>query len=419
MEKREKTIWENLDWTTVLLYLLLVFIGWISIYSAVYDENHSEIFDTTTRYGKQMIWIGVSLLIATMVILIDPKFFSQTSYIWYGFFLLMLIAVLAVGTQTKGAKSWFMIGSFAIQPSEFAKLATALALSKVLSGFEVDMKELKTKFYAILVIAIPMILVLLQNDTGSALVFFTFIFVLFRQGLSSSILIFGGAIILLFILALLINKYVLVGIIFVIMLLGYLFLRRKLSFWVTLLAFILSSIFVLSVDYFFNNALESHQKDRIEVLLGQKKDPQGVSYNVNQSKIAIGSGGFLGKGFLKGTQTKYNFVPEQDTDFIFCTIGEEWGFLGSSLVIAIFVILMVRLIKLAERQRSAFSQIYGYCVASIIFVHFTINIGMTMGLLPVIGIPLPFISYGGSSLIAFTILLFIFLRQDVSRLELV
>lgn len=420
MERRERGLLENIDWTTILTYLALVIIGWISIYSAVYDEAHKSIFDLDARYGKQLVWIGVSLLIALFILVIDPKFFSQTSYLWYGVFIVMLLAVLAVGSETKGAKSWFGVGDFGIQPSEFAKATTALALAKILSGIDVDMKNLKTKFAAITIVAIPMLLVLLQNDTGSALVFLVFVLVLFREGLSLSVLIFGAAMAILFVLSLVINPYVLISILFIIaIVIWWLNRKRKLSIWLCLGLFVFAAGVVLSVEYVYDNALESHQKDRIEVLLGQKSDPKGVEYNVNQSKIAIGSGGFFGKGFLKGTQTKYNFVPEQDTDFIFCTIGEEWGFVGSVFVIGLYLSLMIRLVKMAERQRSKFSRVYGYCVTSILFAHFTVNIGMTIGLLPVIGIPLPFISYGGSSLMAFTLLLFIFIRQDASRMDLV
>lgn len=420
MERRERGLLENIDWTTILTYLALVIIGWISIYSAVYDEAHKSIFDLDARYGKQLVWIGISLLIALFILVIDPKFFSQTSYLWYGVFIVMLLAVLAVGSETKGAKSWFGVGDFGIQPSEFAKATTALALAKILSGIDVDMKNLKTKFAAITIVAIPMLLVLLQNDTGSALVFLVFVLVLFREGLSLSVLIFGAAMAILFVLSLVINPYVLISILFIIaIVIWWLNRKRKLSIWLCLGLFVFAAGVVLSVEYVYDNALESHQKDRIEVLLGQKSDPKGVEYNVNQSKIAIGSGGLFGKGFLKGTQTKYNFVPEQDTDFIFCTIGEEWGFVGSVFVIGLYLSLMIRLVKMAERQRSKFSRVYGYCVTSILFAHFTINIGMTIGLLPVIGIPLPFISYGGSSLMAFTILLFIFIRQDASRMDLV
>lgn len=420
MERRERGLLENIDWTIILIYFALVIIGWISIYSAVYDEAHSSIFDLDCRYGKQMIWIGVSIIIALFIIVIDPKFFSQTAYIFYGAFILMLLAVLVVGSETKGAKSWFGIGEFGIQPSEFAKATTALALAKVLGGIDVDMKDLKTKIAAITIVAIPMLLVLLQNDTGSALVFLIFVLVLFREGLSLSVLIFGVSVAILFVLSMVIHPYVLIGILFVLTIIIWLMLRsNKLSIWLCLGVFLVASGVVMAVGYIYNNALESHQKDRIEVLLGQKRDPQGVEYNVNQSKIAIGSGGFFGKGFLQGTQTKYNFVPEQDTDFIFCTVGEEWGFVGSTTVVLLFLALMIKLVKMAERQRSRFSRIYGYCVASIIFAHFTINLGMTIGLLPVIGIPLPFISYGGSSLMSFTLLLFIFIRQDASRMDLV
>lgn len=420
MERRERGLLENIDWTTILTYLALVIIGWISIYSAVYDEAHKSIFDLDARYGKQLVWIGVSLLIALFILVIDPKFFSQTSYLWYGVFIVMLLAVLAVGSETKGAKSWFGVGDFGIQPSEFAKATTALALAKILSGIDVDMKNLKTKFAAITIVAIPMLLVLLQNDTGSALVFLVFVLVLFREGLSLSVLIFGAAMAILFVLSLVLNPYLLISILFVItIVIWWLNRKRKLSIWLCLGLFVFAAGVVLSVEYVYDNALESHQKDRIEVLLGQKSDPKGVEYNVNQSKIAIGSGGLFGKGFLKGTQTKYNFVPEQDTDFIFCTIGEEWGFVGSVFVIGLYLSLMIRLVKMAERQRSKFSRVYGYCVTSILFAHFTVNIGMTIGLLPVIGIPLPFISYGGSSLMAFTLLLFIFIRQDASRMDLV
>ncbi|MDY4789858.1 MAG: rod shape-determining protein RodA [Bacteroidales bacterium] len=420
MERRERGLLENIDWATILTYLALVLIGWISIYSAVYDEAHKSIFDLDARYGKQLVWIGISLLIALFILVIDPKFFSQTSYLWYGVFIVMLLAVLAVGSETKGAKSWFGVGDFGIQPSEFAKATTALALAKILSGIDVDMKNLKTKFAAITIVAIPMLLVLLQNDTGSALVFLVFVLVLFREGLSLSVLIFGAAMAILFVLSLVLNPYLLISILFVItIVIWWLNRKRKLSIWLCLGLFVFAAGVVLSVEYVYDNALESHQKDRIEVLLGQKSDPKGVEYNVNQSKIAIGSGGLFGKGFLKGTQTKYNFVPEQDTDFIFCTIGEEWGFVGSVFVIGLYLSLMIKLIKMAERQRSKFSRVYGYCVTSILFAHFTVNIGMTIGLLPVIGIPLPFISYGGSSLMAFTLLLFIFIRQDASRMDLV
>jgi len=422
MDRKNKSLLRNIDWGVIGIYFLLIIFGWINIYAAVYDGDASSIFDFSSRYGKQMIWIGASLLIAFFVLLLDPKFFSQTSYIIYGIFILMLISVLIIGSETKGAKSWFGIGDFGIQPSEFAKGATALALAKTLSSVTADFKKWKTRISAITIIMIPMLLILLQNDTGSALVFCSFVFVLFREGMSSYILIIGATCILLFVLALLVNQYILIAIYLIIIASAYIILRkriRKLNIWIFVCTFIGASLFTLAVDFVFENVLEPHQKDRIEVLLGKKEDFKGVGYNVNQSKIAIGSGGVLGKGFLNGTQTKFNFVPEQDTDFIFCTIGEEWGFVGSSLTVVLFIVLCAKLIKMAERQRSKFARIYGYSVASIIFFHFFINIGMTIGLLPVIGIPLPFISYGGSSLWAFTFLLFIFIKQDALRQELI
>lgn len=422
MDRKNKTILHNLDWGVITIYLVLVFFGWMNIYAAVYDGEHSNILDFGCRYGKQLIWIGTSLLLALFVLILDPKFFSQTAYIFYGIFTLMLVAVLVIGSETKGAKSWFGVGDFGIQPSEFAKAATALALAKVLSSVDADFSQLKTKLTAIIIIAVPMLLILLQNDTGSALVFCSFVLVLFREGLSSYVLIVGTVSVVLFVLALLVNKFILIGVLLVMSLVAWRLVKRKAhkaKVWLFLGLFAISSLFVLCVDIAFNNVLGQHQKDRIEVLLGKKDDPKGVGYNVNQSKIAIGSGGFSGKGFLNGTQTKYNFVPEQDTDFIFCTVGEEWGFVGSSITLVFFVVLCVKLVKMAERQRSKFSRIYGYGVASILFFHYFVNIGMTIGVLPVIGIPLPFLSYGGSSLWSFTLLLFIFIRQDASRLELV
>ena len=422
MNRSNKGILANVEWKVVLAWLFLVLVGWLSIYAAVYDADHSSIFDFSCRYGKQMIWIAASVVIALFVMVMDPKFFSQTSYIIYGICIIMLVIVLGVATATKGAKSWLGIGDFGIQPSEFAKMATALALAKVLSAINVDMKQWGTRLTAIGVVVLPMLLVLLQNDTGSALVFFSFVFVLFREGLSSAVLILGASAIVLFVLALVIKPLTLVSALFVIIMIVYFILHRrnrKIKFIYFLGIFAFCAVVIGAVQFGYNEILESHQKDRIEVLLGQKQDDKGVGYNVNQSKIAIGSGGLLGKGFLQGTQTKFNFVPEQDTDFIFCTIGEEWGFAGSITVLFVFIWLCVKIIKMAERQRSNFARIYGYGVASVIFFHVMVNIGMTIGLLPVIGIPLPFISYGGSSLWAFTMMLFIFIREDASRGDLI
>ncbi|MEE4257715.1 MAG: rod shape-determining protein RodA [Bacteroidales bacterium] len=417
--RERKGILHNIDWMTVLLFLLLMFIGWINIYSAVYNEEHSSIFDFSQRYGKQLIWIFAAIGIAFVIVVIDASFFITFSYLVYGISILSLLAVLAFGKEIAGSRSWFQFGSIAIQPAEFAKFATALALAKYLSTFNVSLSKLRTKIIASIIIFLPAALVLLQNDTGSALVYVVFILVLFREGLTGNILLIGVVLATLFVFTLLFDKlYILAGLVFIAVLLFYFMKRNSKNIIVLVSILVVASGFVYSVDYAFENVLEPHQKKRINVLLGKELDLRGAGYNVHQSKIAIGSGGLAGKGFLQGTQTKYDFVPEQDTDFIFCTIGEEWGYLGSILLISLFLALLLRLIKLAERQRSNFSRIYGYGVVSIIFFHFTVNIGMTIGLLPVIGIPLPFISYGGSSLWAFTILLFIFLRQDASRLQL-
>ncbi len=392
--------------------------GWLNIHAAVYDEAHKSIFDFQKSYGKQLVWVGTALFIALLIMAIDIRFFSQFAYGIYGFFILLLIAVIVAGKATKGAVSWFEIGSFKLQPSEFAKFATNLALAKYLSSVDVNIKNFKQRMYAIIILAIPASLILLQNDTGSALVYFCFILVLYREGLSGNILIFGLVIAFLFILTLLINKMILVGLLLAIAIVLVLFARKNKKAIITIATFlVITTGFIFSVDYAFNHILEEHQRVRINVLLGKDIDLQGAGYNVNQSKIAIGSGGFWGKGYLQGTQTKYNFVPEQSTDFIFCTVGEEWGFIGSFTVVTLMIGLLLRIIYVSERQRSAFGRVYGYGVASILFIHIFINVGMAMGLLPVIGIPLPFFSYGGSSLWSFTILLFILVKQDSYRLN--
>ncbi|MFT6165693.1 MAG: rod shape determining protein RodA [Vicingaceae bacterium] len=427
-----KSLIDNIDWVTVGLYLLLVLAGWLNIYAAVYNEEFESIFDTSQRYGKQLLWIGTAGVIATVILLIDERFFSTFGYLIYGFILFLLVAVLLIGAATKGATSWFAIGGFKIQPSEFSKFATNLALAKYLSTLNIRMTDLKTKLTAAAIIGIPAVLILLQNDTGSALVYGAFILVLFREGLSGNFLLIGLVTTFLFVITLIFQNevyqlpfefeltggWMLIVVLFLIMSLVYYFNRKKKQILLfTTIIFISCSGWVKSVDYVFNNILEPHQSKRINVMLGVESDPFGAGYNVNQSLIAIGSGGFSGKGYLKGTQTKYDFVPEQSTDFIFCTIGEEWGFIGSFVVISLFMGLLLRILFLCSRQRSAFARIYGYGAASIFFFHFMINIGMTIGLAPVIGIPLPFFSYGGSSLWAFTILLFVFIKMDADRLE--
>lgn len=420
--RERRGIFQNIDWVMVIIYLLLVFMGWINIYAAVYSQEHASILDMSQRYGKQLVWIGAALLIAFVVILIDPKFFNQFAYLIYGFALLTLIFVLLFGREVAGSKSWFQIGSFAIQPAEFVKFATALALAHYMGNLSINAKNLKATFYAGVIILLPAALIILQNDTGSALVYSSFIFVLYRQGLSGNIFIIGFVFAVLAILSLLLEslqaKLILSGVLFGILALAYLPMKHNFRNALKLLGILIILVgFIFSVDYAFSK-LQPHQQKRIKVTLNMESDPHGAGYNVKQSKIAIGSGGATGKGFLKGTQTKFKFVPEQSTDFIFCTVGEEWGFLGSATVVILFVTLLIRIVYVAERQRSPFARVYGYGVASILFFHFTINIGMVLGLLPVIGIPLPFFSYGGSSLWAFTILLFIFIRQDAERMQL-
>ena len=470
--KRSINIWIGLDKVTILLFLVLVTMGWFNIYAAVYNEEHKDILDFSQRYGKQFIWILASLLIATFVVLIDNRFYFFFSWFIYGAVMLLLALVLVFGEEINGARSWFEFGGFSLQPSEFAKVGTALALAAYLHTQSQNLVRLGVIFPALCIILLPAVLIALQPDMGSAVVYFALFIVLFREGMSSYLFVSGLLMVILFFLALLLdNLYLVIGMIavafvflwfslkkwkpyltgtgifvlitllvflldiFIFKKLGgemvllvsvilsgiayakYIVSKRATVVWIVYLFLIGSILFVSSVDYAFNNLIQPHQKERVDILLGFKSDPHGVGYNVNQSIISIGSGGFSGKGYLQGTQTKFKFVPEQSTDFVFCTVGEEWGFLGSLVVIGIYMFLLFRLVFLAERQRSSFSRIYGYGVLSILFTHFFINIGMTIGLVPVIGIPLPFFSYGGSSLWGFTILLFIFLRLDASRSE--
>jgi len=418
--REEKGIFYKIDWVLAGLYLTLVITGWLNIYASAYDESHQNIFDFSQKYGKQLFFILAALVLALGILIIDPKFFSQFSYFIYGFFIFALIVVIFSGREISGSKGWFAIGGFGVQPAEFAKMATALALAKFLSSSDVDIRKLKYLSIAFAIICIPALIVLLQHDTGSAMVFFALIIVLYRAGLSGYVPLSLIALPVLGILALVVPKTILTGALLFLALSLLFFIKRRLKNILILgTVFLVSTGFVFSVDYSVNHILEKHQRDRILVLLGQENDLKGAGYNVNQSLIAIGSGKFFGKGFLQGTQTKYNFVPEQSTDFIFCTIGEEQGFLGSGIMVVLYTLLFARIVLAAERQRSKFARFYGYGVAAILFFHFTINIGMTLGLLPVIGIPLPYVSYGGSSLWAFTILLFIFIRQDSFRHQLV
>jgi rod shape-determining protein RodA len=409
------------DWGIVLLYFALVLIGWFSIYASVYDEAHPSILDMSQVYGKQLIWIGAAVAVGFVILLIDAKFFNAFAFWIYILVILCLVAVLIYGKTTKGATSWINLGGgMKFQPSEFAKFATALALASYLGRLDTDWQDKKTQLTAYCIVFIPAALVLLQNDTGSAMVFASFVLVLYREGMSGLILVIALVAAVLFIFTLLFSQlymYIILAAVFTILLI-YSVRKKKHSIRKLVVIFAFMNIFVFATDFAYMHVLQEHQRSRIEVLLGQKKDLKGAGYNVNQSKIAIGSGGFWGKGFLKGTQTKYDFVPEQHTDFIFCTIGEEGGFKGSLVLIGLYLALLIRIIILAERQRSAFSRIYGYAIAGIIFFHFAINIAMTIGLMPVIGIPLPFLSYGGSSLLAFTIMLAVFVKQDANRLNI-
>ncbi|MFD1770971.1 rod shape-determining protein RodA [Sphingobacterium suaedae] len=413
----EKSFFGRIDWLTILLWFALCIIGWFNIHAAVFDSEQPGLFNLATNYGKQSIYIFTALIIGFSILIIDAKFFISTAPIIYILVTLLLVAVLVVGRNVGGNQAWIPIGSFRLQPSEFGKLATCLLLASYLSSQTNKHPNMKTLFIGAIIVLFPVALVMLQPDTGSALAFFALIFVFYREGyVGNELLILGGLAILLFVLALLVNQWIIIGgILLLAGLIAYV-LRKKRKYLITIGALFLGcSIYVLCVDFAYEHILQSHQRNRIDIILGKMDDPRGQGYNLNQSKIAIGSGQLFGKGYLQGTQTKYNFVPEQSTDFIFCTIGEEWGFVGCVVLISIYLTLLIRLVNIAERQRMAFARIYAYGVASILFFHFFINIGMTIGIVPVIGIPLPFISYGGSSLWSFTILLFILLRFDSSR----
>lgn len=392
----------------------------MNIYAAVYNEEHYIITDTSQKYGKQMIWIITALLLAFIILIIDENFYTAFAYVIYAIFIIAIILVPFLGREVKGSRSWFRFGDFGIQPAEFMKFATNLALAKFLSNQNIKITEYKNTLITLLIIVVPLLIIkVLQNETGLAIVFIAFIFTLYREGLSVNYLLLGFLAAVLFILALLINNIYLFLFIIILCSLALLFVKRsrKNLFIIASIGLIACSM-VGGTSYVYEH-MQPHQKVRIDVLLGRGTvDLKKEGYNVNQAKIAIGSGGFWGKGFLQGTQTKYDFVPEQDTDFIFCTVGEEWGFVGSSFVIILMLALILRVIFMSERQRSPFSRIYGYGLASVLFLHMTINIGMTIGLAPVIGIPLPFFSYGGSSLWSFTIMLFIFIKLDSHRLQI-
>ncbi|MBC3786067.1 rod shape-determining protein RodA [Spirosoma utsteinense] len=414
---------QNIDWLTLILYLGCVLIGWLNVYAAVYSpEDHTSLFDMSTNAGKQMMWIGTTVLLIICILVINHKFFDSFAYLFYAFMIVMLILVLFLGSNINGSRSWFKFGGFSIQPAEFAKVATALALAKYLDVPGMNLTRQKDLLRIGGIIVLPCILILASNETGSTLVFASFVIMLYREGLPGWIPAVGITVAALFVLALIFPMlYIAAGIValFAVVVLLMPRYNRTMSNLISM-GFIGVGMMVIvaGVDFFVNNVLQKHQRNRIKVLVDPTIDPLGVGWNVTQAKIAIGSGRLQGKGFLEGTQTKFDFVPEQSTDFIFCTVGEEHGFIGSMVVIALFLGLLTRIIILAEKQRSKFARVYGYCVAGIIFFHVMVNIGMTIGLMPVIGIPLPFFSYGGSSLWSFSILLFIFLKLDSRRTAL-
>ncbi len=419
MNYAPRRINQGLDWMLILLFAALVLIGWMSIFAATYDEGQPSFFDLDKSYGRQFIWIMGSVILGGAILITDSKFYLTISYFIYAVVLLLLAAVFVVGTTHKGNQNWIDIGSFQLQPSEFTKFATNLALAKFLSGLSINMRNLRTRFVALGIFGLPALLVLLQGDAGSALVFLSYFLVLFRFGLPGTYLLLGVYILVLSLLSLIFDKLILVlALTGVAAFLFYAARRNRTLIFILFIGFILSCGYVFTTDYVFNHVLEKHQQQRVNVLLGKKVDIKDADYNVRQSKIAIGSGGLWGKGFLKGTLTKFNFVPMQSTDFIFCTIGEEYGFWGSVLLLLLYLALMLRILFIAQRQRSRFSMIYAYGVSAIIFFHVMINVGMTIGLMPVIGIPLPFVSYGGSSLWSFTILLFILIKLDGDRLAI-
>ena len=408
----------NVDWITILIYVALCTIGFVNIYASIYNPDTSSLFNFGSNYGKQLIYIITGLILGFSILLLDAKFFSVFSPIVYGITMLLLMAVLVVGRNVGGNQAWISLGGgFRLQPSELAKFGTALLVARYVGNFNPKFRDIKSIFIVALIIIFPLFLIMLQPDTGSGLVFLAFMFPLYREGLSGYFLLIFLGMIVLFIADFLVPLQILIPIILAV---GGFFIyqnKRKQKIMISIvMATVIAIAYLFVVKLAYEKVLEPHQRIRIEIMLGLKSDPKGAGYNVIQSKIAIGSGQLTGRGFLEGTQTKYGYVPEQSTDFIFSTIGEEWGFVGCTVVIGLYIFMLLRIINLAERQRSAFSRVYGYCVASIIFFHVFINIGMTIGIIPVIGIPLPFISYGGSSLWSFTVLLFIFLKLDSNRM---
>ena len=439
MKDNQSLAFERLDWTTLIIYIALVLFGWMNIYSAAYDPLHPNLFDFSQEYGKQFIWVLVSFFLALLTLYVEGDFFNKLAIFIYGFFVLLLVLVLIIGKEVNGAKAWFGIGDFGIQPSEFSKIGVGLLLAKYISSSGSQFKNWKTRMMAAAIIGLPALLILKQPDVGSVLTFTAFIFAMYREGLSGNVLIIGLGAIVFGVLSIVSGAgmidfpfageqsgiWLLVVIVSIISILSWVYVRnfvvprnRKTLYWVIAISSVASIAFSLSVSYIVENVLEGHHRERIYVMLSMPVEREGADYNSEMAKITVGSGGFIGRGYLEGPMTQNNYVPEQWTDFIFSAVAEEWGFVGSIVVIGLFIFLIIRIINMAERQRSQFSRVYGYCVASIFFLHLLINVGMVIGLAPIIGIPLPFFSYGGSSLMGFTLLLFIFLRLDAERLSI-
>lgn len=408
---KNQSVKNNIDWISVFIYIALVTLGWLNIYS-------SSLLSTDGTYQKQLIFICCTIPLIFVVLFVDGKFYEKYASIIFGVSLLSLAGLFLFGKTIAGQRCWYAIGSFTLQPSEFAKAATSLALAKYLSDTQINLKETNRQIQALAIMLLPVMLILPQPDPGSALIYSVFILVLYREGLPSWYVWTAFITIVLFVLTLVLEPYVVIAIAFVVLAIIH-FKGRVVDRNILLsgILLVLMSGFVFSVDYVFDNVFKQHHRDRFNILLGKTVDMKGIGYNTNQSEIAIGSGGWIGKGFLEGTQTKGGFVPEQHTDYIFTTVGEEWGFAGSLTVIALFVGLLLRVIYLAERQKTKFSRVYGYCVAGILFIHFFVNIAMVIGIFPTIGVPLPFFSYGGSGLWGFTILLFIFLKMDANKVN--
>ncbi|GAB3259780.1 rod shape-determining protein RodA [Larkinella harenae] len=423
MVSREPQITQNIDWTTLMLYIACVLMGWLNVYAAVNSpESQTSLFDLSTNAGKQLMWIGTTILLIIAILVINYRFWDTFAFVIYGITILSLLLVLVAGSNINGSRSWFKFGSFSIQPAEFAKLGTALALARYIDYPNVNLTKLKDQLWCAGIIALPAVLIIASNETGSMLVFASFIIMLYREGLPGVYPLIAVVTITLFILTLIVPKLYLFAAIVLLALLIFLltprYQRSVQNVMVICITAVTMILVVVGVDFFVNRVLQKHQQNRIKVLINPAADPLGAGWNVTQAKIAIGSGRLQGKGFLEGTQTKFDFVPEQSTDFIFCTIGEEHGFVGSAIVVCLFIGLLCRIVLLAEKQRTRFARVYGYSLAGIIFFHIMINIGMTIGLMPVIGIPLPFFSYGGSSLWSFSILLFVFLKLDSRRVGL-